>query len=1273
MLGPIAEASVKITVDDAGLLLRIKSLEKSIDSSLGKLGKQSGQTFGTSLTTGSRAGLSNVEKDAAKAAALAEKQAAKATALAEKQAAKIAALGQREAAKAAALAQKEAAKAAALGEKQAAKATALAEKQAAKATALAEKQAAKTAALAEKSTAQTAARAEKQAAATSARIGSILKGAAVIGAGSVAIVGAAAVKGVKDFTDFQAGMNEVFSLIPQAGKATFDKMTVQVQDFSRKFAVLPDKVIPALYQSLSAGVPAGNVFDFLTVAQQAARGGVTTLETAVDGLTSVVNTFGASQVSAQQASDLMFTAVKLGKTTMDELSKSLFNVDPIASSIGVTFHDVTASIAAMSSLGVPTSVATTQLRQALVELGSSTQIAGKNFQAISGKSFPDFIKGGGTLQQALQLMEKGAADSGKSINQLFGSVEAGQAALSLTGKGTTVFTGSVESRRPCRGGDENGLRPDGARRPVFVRRFEDERQTGVDFDRSGVRPGRRRNPEISVRRVGRCDTDDHEGVETARQNRRRRVPNVGAGPRQTDRRGRPRHSRDRRRCPAGGRCSRRHARQPRQHDPSRDREAARHPVQNARPDLQSGTADHRKDRRGVRSVRADPRQNRRRSRPRVPRRPRSRLPVRAGVSRRVHRSGTDDQRHRRDHRRRVSESVRNPRPGHQTGGRHHGRRVEKEMPILAKAMIDVAKAIAPILPVLAELIGQLVKALLPFLPLLIDGFVNMVKMTAALDQVLVPLLVPLLKLVTLLVDYGLAPILTVIAFEMGLWTKAVQTLLGWLITGVGAIASFVSSMDGLKKLGGLIVAAWDKVVTFFTDLPGKIVSGLASLPGAILGAFTGAFTWVHDHLGDAAQAVFDWFTNLAGRLAGVLSTLGSQILGAFGSAFTWVHDGLEVAAKAVFDWFKDLPGKIIGILGDKDLGLPAMLAAFGGAFTVVADGLTVAAQAVFDWFTNLPGNLVTVMGDVGTKLLDAFKIAFGFVGDHLTEAASGIFDWFSGFGGALAASFALGPLGPLLLLAFSQIFTRLIPSIPGLFSKVADAFTIGVGQVASAVSDAAVGIVTTFSHLPALIGAALSELGPSLQSAFISAAHFLVTALPKAFKAVGDFFVDLPGRLGAALPDIGTVLISAATGGFLEFGGFIKDSIQKVVDTFGGLPGSAASAAATIGPAVTNAVIGGVGAFETWLAGRVQAAVGFFATLPQRAAQAAINLGPAVVSAITGGMVGFTLFVTNVINKIVGFFLSLPGHAAAAAVNLGPRIISAIAGGMNRLLLTSPV
>ena len=259
-------------------------------------------------------------------------------------------------------------------------------------------------------------------------VGTAVKTGALAGAG-------AAAAGIAAFTEFDTQLREVLTLLPGAGEETFDELGDKVKEFSTEFGKLPSEVIPSLYSALSAGVPQDNVFEFLEVAQMAAKGGVTELETAVDGISSVVNAYGSEVISATEASDLMFTAVRLGKTNFEELSGSLFQVAPIASSLGVNFDSVTAAIANLTATGTPTSVAATQMKAALSELGKEGSKADQAFRDLTGMGFTSFLETEGNMASAFMLLAEGAEESGKSVLDMFGSIEAGQAVLSLTADG----------------------------------------------------------------------------------------------------------------------------------------------------------------------------------------------------------------------------------------------------------------------------------------------------------------------------------------------------------------------------------------------------------------------------------------------------------------------------------------------------------------------------------------------------------------------------------------------------------------------------------------------------------------------------------------------------------------------------------------------------------------------------------------------------------------------------------------------------------------------
>ena len=262
-------------------------------------------------------------------------------------------------------------------------------------------------------------------------------------AGVVAGIGVTIKKGIDSFIEFENQMNTVYTLLPDMSAEAMSKMEQQVKSLSKEMGILPDEIIPALYDAIGSGVPEGNVFDFMEVASKAAIAGLVDTGTVVDGLTTVLNSYQMEADEAGKVSDILFQTINFGKASMEELSASLSQVTPIASSLGVNFEDVGGALATMTSQGNSTSTSTVQLRQMLVELSKAGGETSEIFQQLSGQTFKDFIAGGGSLQEALQLLEQYASDTGVGINDLFTSIQAGQGALFLTGGATEMFTDNL--------------------------------------------------------------------------------------------------------------------------------------------------------------------------------------------------------------------------------------------------------------------------------------------------------------------------------------------------------------------------------------------------------------------------------------------------------------------------------------------------------------------------------------------------------------------------------------------------------------------------------------------------------------------------------------------------------------------------------------------------------------------------------------------------------------------------------------------------------------
>lgn len=265
-------------------------------------------------------------------------------------------------------------------------------------------------------------------------------------AGVTAGISAFTVSSVKNLITFEDKMNEVFTLLPNISDEGMSKMKEQVKSLSTEMGVLPNDVIPAVYQALSAGVPKDNVFDFVKSATKLAQAGVAELDDSVGVLSTAVNSYTKDGLTATQASDMLFTAVKKGVTSIPELATSLGDVISDASTLGVKFGEVTGSVATLTStMGKgSTSKAITGYKSMLTELGKEGSQVDVAFQNIAGKGFKDFIASGGTLTEAMVILQKASEKQNTTIKNLFSSTEAGSSAQILAGDGFKKLSENID-------------------------------------------------------------------------------------------------------------------------------------------------------------------------------------------------------------------------------------------------------------------------------------------------------------------------------------------------------------------------------------------------------------------------------------------------------------------------------------------------------------------------------------------------------------------------------------------------------------------------------------------------------------------------------------------------------------------------------------------------------------------------------------------------------------------------------------------------------------
>ena len=236
---------------------------------------------------------------------------------------------------------------------------------------------------------------------------------------SASVAFARSAKGSYDFQkEFQRNMMEVATISDIVTNNMAAYMN-RILDLTKRIPIDANDAAKALYQIISAGHDGEEGMKILEASAKGAIGGITDTATAADTITSLINAYKMSANDAEHISDMLFTTVRLGKTTFGELGQSIAQVAPIAAAYDVEMEQVLAAVATLTKQGTPTAQAMTQIRAAIVGVS---------------KYLGDGAYEGRTFQEALELVRQKADGSEAKLREFIPEIEAVNGLLGLTGK-----------------------------------------------------------------------------------------------------------------------------------------------------------------------------------------------------------------------------------------------------------------------------------------------------------------------------------------------------------------------------------------------------------------------------------------------------------------------------------------------------------------------------------------------------------------------------------------------------------------------------------------------------------------------------------------------------------------------------------------------------------------------------------------------------------------------------------------------------------------------
>lgn len=263
--------------------------------------------------------------------------------------------------------------------------------------------------------------------------------------GTIAALGTAIYAGpVQKSMEFQTAMAKV-GTIADTNIVPLSQMQKEIINLSNALGVNASTVAEDVYNAISAGQKTSDAVAFVEKATMLAKGGFAETGQALDVLTTILNAYGMESSKTEEISNMLITTQNRGKVTVAELSSVMGKVIPTANANNVALEQLCAGYSIMTARGVSAAESTTYMNSMLNELGKSGTSADKALRQAAGKGFSELMAEGKSLADVLNILQGEADKSGKTLADMFGSAEAGKAALTLMANGVEGFNNEVSA------------------------------------------------------------------------------------------------------------------------------------------------------------------------------------------------------------------------------------------------------------------------------------------------------------------------------------------------------------------------------------------------------------------------------------------------------------------------------------------------------------------------------------------------------------------------------------------------------------------------------------------------------------------------------------------------------------------------------------------------------------------------------------------------------------------------------------------------------------
>ena len=237
---------------------------------------------------------------------------------------------------------------------------------------------------------------------------------------------------------FETSMAKV-STLADTSVVPLETLKTELVTLSGETGVAVGALAEAAYQALSAGVDTADVVNFVATATKTSAAGFTEASTAVDVLTTAINSYKLEGTEAERVASMLVKTQDEGKTSVGELAANMGRVIPSAAAYNVSLENLTTAYALLTKGGMNTAISTTNLGAMLDELAKSGSNVAGILEEQTGKSFAELMASGSNLGDIMAILSDSANGDATAFSNLWSSTTAGKAALSLLNTGAEEF------------------------------------------------------------------------------------------------------------------------------------------------------------------------------------------------------------------------------------------------------------------------------------------------------------------------------------------------------------------------------------------------------------------------------------------------------------------------------------------------------------------------------------------------------------------------------------------------------------------------------------------------------------------------------------------------------------------------------------------------------------------------------------------------------------------------------------------------------------------